>query len=108
MKISLNDQEIDLVTCGHCGAVPTEADAQNALKREQAMPGHVCAICQQKIKMTGMKLTHHYFNEHRWMIDGAYEEMLDISTYSGVGWVRSTMHVACLRKVAPGTVVTPH
>lgn len=107
MKISINDQEIELVTCGHCGAVPTEADAQKAMKRELEMNRHVCAICQQKIKMNEMKLTHHYYSgEHRWIIDGKYEEMVDVSTYSGVGWVRSTLHVACLRRVAPGTTVT--
>jgi len=109
VKIKINDQEIELVTCGHCGAVPTEADAQAALKKELEMMRHVCAICQQKIKLTEMKLTHHYYSgEHRWMIDGAYHEMIDISAYSGANWIRATLHVSCLRMVAPGTVVTTH
>lgn len=109
MKISINDQEIELITCGHCGAVPTEADAQNALKRESAMSNHICAICQEKIKLADMKLTHHYYGgEHRWIIDGRYDEMIDVSAYSGANWIRSTLHVSCLRRVAPGTVVTTH
>lgn len=108
MKISINDAEIELVTCSHCGAVPTEADAQVALKRELRMSGRVCAICQQKVKLSEMKLTHHYYgNEHRWIIDGKYEEVIDVSGYSGANWVRATLHVECLRKVAPGTTVTP-
>jgi len=109
VKISINDQEIELITCGHCGAVPTEGDAQKALNVERERTSHVCAICQQKIKLTEMKLTHHYYGgEHRWMIDGVYHEMIDISAYSGANWIRSTLHVSCLCRVAPGTVVTTH
>lgn len=109
MKIPINDAEIELVTCGHCGAVPTVADAQAALKMELGMSNHVCAICQQKFKITEMKLEHRYYSgEHRWSIDGKYEELIDVSQYSGANWVRSTMHVSCLQRVAPGTTVHPH
>jgi hypothetical protein len=106
VKISINDIEIDLVTCGHCGAVPTEADAQAALNEDRHSP--VCAICSQKVKFTDQKLTHHYYDgQHRWMLDGKYEEIVEISHPSGSNWIRSTLHVSCLRKVAPGTQVRP-
>lgn len=109
MKISINDAEIELVTCGHCGAVPTEADAQRALQREIGMSNRSCSICQQKFKLEDMKLTHHYYgDEHLWIVDGRYEELIDVSHYSGAHWVRSTMHVGCLQRVAPGTTVSPH
>ncbi len=108
MKISVNDVEIDLVTCGHCKAVPTEAEAQAALKHEDGCRPK-CAVCGEKIKLSEMKLTHHYYgDEHRWMIDGKVEQFVDVSHY-GVGcWVRATMHVSCFQKVAPGATVTPH
>lgn len=107
MKISINDVEIEMVTCGHCGAVPTEADAQEALN--QILLGPTCAICQQKIKLTELKLEHNYYSgdgERRWVINGKYEELVELSHPSNTHWVHSTMHVACLKRVAPGTKVT--
>ena len=107
MKISIDDREIELETCAHCGAIPTEADAQAELKSD--LRGPTCSICQQKVKLTEMRLTHHYYGgERRWSLDGKYDEIIEISHWSGANWVRGTLHVSCLRKVAPGIIVSAY
>lgn len=108
MKISINDREVELVTCGHCGAVPTEADAAAALKHEISCE-QTCAICGLKVKLEEMKVSHHYYSgEHRWLIDGKREPAIEVSHPAGYnGWVRATIHVSCFQKVAPhGVQVT--
>ena len=108
MKISISDRVIELEKCGHCGAIPTEADASAALRHEIEC-AQKCAICGQDIKLSEMKLSHHYYGgEHRWLLDGKREPAIDISHYGGDCWVRAPTHVSCFKKVAPGAQVTPH
>jgi hypothetical protein len=100
MTIVINGMEIDLRRCVHCGLQSTEEDAKAAAKM---FTYPVCAICNLQVLLVGAYLEHSvYDGKSSWGLYGRYDDRLDIRQYMDPGLLEGTVHVRCLRRVAPG------
>lgn len=99
---------IEIGNCGHCGAFPTDADIEKALK-EMGKFRVECAICKQKLKWVSAKIQHHLNNgrDHDWGAYGDLEPFFRIRTIvqspqvQGFNEVEMEVHVSCLASVIP-------
>lgn len=94
--IKINDVEVRLHRCGHCGVVPTEADAQTGLSR---VPIWHCVICGRNIRLRRMGLKHvEDVDGPRWSVE--FSETEPSITF----WRRNgplLAHAICARRAMP-------
>jgi len=57
-NIKIDGVEIELKSCGHCNAVPTEADASKALMKAREQYKQPCPICGLAMAIRALTIEH--------------------------------------------------
>jgi len=97
--------EITIEKCGHCGAMPTEQEVCEAIRKDEEQRTIVCAVCTKKVEYVKRKLVHFYYDGKKgWLVEGTVEPIVRIFDYiSTVGQrVEAYVHVECFKKAVPG------
>jgi hypothetical protein len=97
--------EITIEKCGHCGAMPTEQEVCEAVRKddEQRKGFGVCGICGETFKYTERKLTHYYYDGKKvWLVEGRNEPSIWIHDQLMGTQVDVRVHLECFKKAVPG------
>ena len=106
--VVINDVEIELRPCGHCGLVPTEDDAHGALAKF-LKNSPVCILCGCTIQLNRASLSHgrdtHADLPSWWTLEFSYKDFepnLTLERRSGPFSNRDyRVHIACLKQRCP-------